>query len=75
MEARTITSSVLTRRCIVMRLNELTLDKYRMLVEQNAGALLVLLPQHSANMTADLKEVDCLFFMIFEHPVSAFDLM
>lgn len=57
MEARSISSAVLTRRCIVARLGELTLERYRMLVDQNAGALLILLPSELGNLSADLKEV------------------
>lgn len=53
-EARPIESSMLTRRCVITRLRELTLDKYRDILSQGAGGLLVLLPR---NMT-DLNDKD-----------------
>ncbi|XP_077989007.1 BOS complex subunit NCLN-like isoform X2 [Glandiceps talaboti] len=44
MEARPIDSSVATRRCIITRLTDLSIERYRELLEQAAGALLVLIP-------------------------------
>lgn len=57
MEARSVGSTLLTRRCIVVRLGELTLERYAMLIDQNIGALLVILPVDLGNMSEELKEV------------------
>lgn len=48
MEARTIYAkpAAIARRCVLVKLNDLTLERYRVLVGQYAGAIIVLLPQH-----------------------------
>ncbi|XP_077869611.1 BOS complex subunit NCLN-like isoform X2 [Saccoglossus kowalevskii] len=51
MEARPIDSAVATRRCVITRLTELTMDRYRELLEQAAGALLVLIPSSLSSMS------------------------
>lgn len=56
MEARPIDSKVLTRRCVVARLHDVTMPKLRDLVTNNAGALLVLLPPDLSKLSAD--EID-----------------
>jgi hypothetical protein len=43
MEARPLDAKMVTRRCILARLIEVTGAKYRELVEQKAGGLLILL--------------------------------
>ncbi|XP_072038125.1 BOS complex subunit NCLN-like isoform X2 [Amphiura filiformis] len=53
MEARPISSPLLTRRCILTRLADLTSDRYRDIIEQSAGALLVLLPQNFSSLTQE----------------------
>lgn len=47
MEAHTISDkpASISRRCVVVKLNDLSLERYRFLVSQYAGAILVLLPQ------------------------------
>lgn len=46
MEARTISAkpAAISRRCVIVKLNDLTLERYRYLVSQYAGAIIVLLP-------------------------------
>lgn len=46
MEARTINSkaSFISRRCVLVKLNDLTLERYRSLVQAYAGSILVILP-------------------------------
>ncbi|XP_052281530.1 nicalin-like [Dreissena polymorpha] len=56
MEARPLDAKMVTRRCILTRLKEMTGAKYRELVEQKAGALLILLPQHLASMPEQMKQ-------------------
>lgn len=57
MEARPIDAKMITRRCIVARLLEITVAKYRELLTENAGALLVLLPQDYQELSADSRKV------------------
>ena len=54
MEARPIDAKMITRRCIVTKMKEFTMAKYRELIQENAGALLIMLPK---NITA-LSEED-----------------
>lgn len=57
MEARSLDSTTAyNRRCVVMRLAELTLERYRMILEQNAGALVIILPTELHNLSEDLKK-------------------
>ena len=56
-EARSIDARVYTRRCVISRLNELTVDKFKEMVSQNAGALLVLLPTQLNNLSQEDKQV------------------
>ena len=46
MEARTINSkaSFISRRCVLTKLNEFTLERYRILASQYAGSILVIFP-------------------------------
>ncbi|XP_025076679.1 nicalin-1-like [Pomacea canaliculata] len=55
-EARPIDSKMLTRRCVVARLRDVTVPKFRDLMAQNAGALLVLLPKTFLDLTAEEEE-------------------
>lgn len=57
MEARAISSGSITRKCIVARLNEVTMSVFRHLVDQNVGAIVILIPDQLDNLTADLQEV------------------
>ena len=57
MEARPLDAKMVTRRCIVTRLKEITGAKYRELIEQKAGGLLILLPQNLSVLQPDEKQV------------------
>ena len=57
MEARSIDCKMLTRRCAVAKLQDVTMPKYRDLMTQNAGALLVILPQDMASLPDEEKQV------------------
>ena len=59
-EARSIDARVYTRRCVISRLSELTVDKFKEMVNQNAGALLVLLPAQLNNLSQQDKQVSLL---------------
>ncbi|XP_064608542.1 BOS complex subunit ncln-like [Liolophura sinensis] len=57
MEARSLEAKMLTRRCVIARLREINMVKYRDLLTQNAGALLILLPQNVSTLAAEEKEL------------------
>lgn len=57
MEARAIDSKMLTRRCAVARLQDVTMPKYRELMNQNAGALLVILPENLTLLSLEERQV------------------
>lgn len=64
MEARPIDAKMVTRRCILARLKDVTGAKYRELVEQKAGGLLVLLPQNLSSLPADLQQVEYRYYFL-----------
>lgn len=47
MEARTINAkpSAVSRKCVLVKLQDISLERYRNLVSQYAGAIIVLLPE------------------------------
>jgi hypothetical protein len=57
MEARPIDAKMITRRCIVARLQEVSISKYRDLIQENVGALLVLLPSNLSSISKEDKQV------------------
>ncbi|XP_074650929.1 BOS complex subunit ncln-like [Tubulanus polymorphus] len=56
LDARHIDAKVLTRRCVLAKLKELTLDRFRDLKNVGAGALVVLLPSLRDKMTLEEKQ-------------------
>nr|XP_054756701.1 BOS complex subunit ncln-like [Lytechinus pictus] len=54
LEARPISAKMVTRRCILARLSEVTADRYRELIEQGAGALVILLPESLTSAPQDV---------------------
>lgn len=61
MEARRLDSTVVTRRCIVTRLAELDLARYQSLIDNNAGAILILLPIDLGQLSDELQQVSCCY--------------
>lgn len=57
MEARPLSSEVLTRRCVVTKLSELTASSFRDAVDGGAAGFLILLPRNFVNMTNEKLEV------------------
>lgn len=57
MEARPIDAKMITRRCIVTKMKEFTMAKYRDLIQENAGALLIILPRNLTSLTEDDRQV------------------
>ncbi|KAM4808393.1 BOS complex subunit NCLN-like [Rhinophrynus dorsalis] len=43
-ESRTLEAELLTRRCVIMRLREFSMDKWHQVLSQSAGAVLILVP-------------------------------
>lgn len=61
MEARPLTSDMLTRRCVVTRLSDLTIDKFKDAVQTlGAGAVLILLPKNTYVASLEQLEVEIL---------------
>lgn len=56
-EARPIDAQVLTRRCSIAKLREFTIDKFKEMASQNAGGLLILLPQNFDELSVEDKKV------------------
>lgn len=55
MDARPLDVKMVTRRCILARLKEVTGAKYRDLIEQKAGGLLIILPQNLSSLSPEMK--------------------
>lgn len=57
MEARPLTSDMLTRRCVVTRLSDLTIERFKEAVQTlGAGAILILLPKNTSIAALEQKE-------------------
>ena len=56
-EARPLDATSFTRRCLVAKLLEFSAEKYKELVSQNAGGVLILLPDNLTSLTPGEKEV------------------
>ncbi len=57
-EARPIEAQILTRRCIITKLRELTIEKFKEVINQNAGGLVVLLPQNFTHLSKEDRDVN-----------------
>uniref|UniRef100_A0A8C5CKC9 BOS complex subunit NCLN n=1 Tax=Gadus morhua TaxID=8049 RepID=A0A8C5CKC9_GADMO len=64
-EARSADEPVLTRRCVVMKVSDLTTEKYLEAQRQNAAAIFILLPQNTSNLPFDTVQS----FMVSESEV------
>ena len=56
-EARYIDASTLTRKCILTKLKELTVDRLKDVLSQNAAALVVLLPEDYSTLSGEGRQV------------------
>ena len=63
MEARPILAGTVTRRCIVVKIGELVYDRFREILEQGAGSILVLLPRNISRYS--LEEIQVRTSMYF----------
>ena len=57
-EARPLDSAMLTRRCVVAKLSDLTLEKFKEATTQGAGGLLLLMPQDMTSLTPNERDVN-----------------
>ncbi|XP_064621002.1 BOS complex subunit ncln-like isoform X2 [Lineus longissimus] len=55
LDVRPLDAAMLTRRCVLTKLKELTIEKFREMLTQGAGALVVMLPQRES-LTEEEKE-------------------
>ncbi|KAM4709783.1 BOS complex subunit ncln-like [Discoglossus pictus] len=51
-ESRTLEAGMLTRRCVIMRLRDFSMDNWRQVLSQSVGAVLILVP---LNITTELQ--------------------
>jgi hypothetical protein len=58
MEARPITAGTVTRRCIVVKIGELAYDRFKEILEQGAGSILVLLPRNISRYSLEEIQVE-----------------
>ena len=56
-EARAIDASAVTRKCIVSRLADFTIDRYKDLEAQNAAGLLIILPKDLNSYSPEQRAV------------------
>jgi len=59
-EAQPVTASSFTRKCVVAKIKELTIDRFKDAVQQNAGGLLVIVPRDLHKLPVEDKEVNYL---------------
>ncbi|KAK0136360.1 Nicalin-1 [Merluccius polli] len=64
-EARSSDEPVLTRRCVVMKVSDLTTEKYLEAQRQKAAAIFILLPQNTSSLPLDVVQS----FMVSESEV------
>ncbi|XP_067231086.1 protein FAM219A isoform X1 [Chanodichthys erythropterus] len=64
-EARSAAETVLTRRCVIMKLPDFTTERYLEAKKQNAAAVLILLPQNISSVPEDIVQR----FMVAESQV------
>lgn len=57
-EARSPDDSSLTRRCVIMKLSDFSVDRFLESKRQNAAAVLILVPQNISTLSDDVIQVD-----------------
>lgn len=56
-EARSANEPTLTRRCVIMKVHDFTVEKYFNALQQNAAAVLILLPQNISGVPHETVKV------------------
>lgn len=56
-EARSADEPVLTRRCVIMKVQDFSTEKYEEAQKQNAAAILILLPKNISSVSPDTIQV------------------
>lgn len=57
-EARSADEPVLTRRCVIMKVQDFTTEKYLEAQRQNAAAILILLPKNISSVPNEAVQVN-----------------
>ena len=63
-EARPLDSKFVTRRCVVARFKDFTIERYKDIAGQNAGGVLLLLPQELHELSEEGKQVNMVCMMV-----------
>ena len=58
MEARPASAKMLNRRCVLILLVDLTMEKFRELTISGAGAIVVIVPKNLSQLSQDFLEVE-----------------
>jgi len=56
-EAQPVSALSFLRKCVVAKMKDLTIDRFKDAVQQNAGGLLVVLPHNLSDLSNNDKEV------------------
>lgn len=67
-EARSPDHSSLTRRCVIMKLSDFTVDRFLESKRQKAAAVLILIPQNISTISEDVIQV--VTSEVFLHTIS-----
>lgn len=71
-EARAVNANIVTRRCVLLSMGEISVDRMRELITNKAGSILISIPQNTSSLTQDeidnWSEVEQ---VLMEEPVSS----
>ena len=56
-EARSMDTKLPARKCVILMINEFSVSRFRELVNEGVGAILIIIPADLDSITEDLKEV------------------
>ena len=56
-EARSVDTKLPARKCIILMINEFSISRFRELVNEGVGAVLIIIPADLDSISDDLKEV------------------
>ena len=50
-EARAVNANIVTRRCVLMSMGEISVDRMKELIENKAGSILIAIPEDPSTLT------------------------
>ena len=50
-EARAVNANIVTRRCVLMSMGEISVDRMKELIENKAGSILIAIPEDPSSLT------------------------